>query len=188
MKKKLTTAALTLCMISLGSLYAYAYSGHGNNGGHHTTVESEHGEQHATSEHQEQHPTNDHKEQHATNGHSEQNNHGMMTWHLNLTEEQQEQIKAIHEDEMLANEELREKMHGYKTEIRDLSAEENFDEYAVRTLAEEKAAIQVELTVSKARMKSEIQALLSTEQQESMGKDHSAGHNNTGTHHRTFAQ
>ena len=79
MKKKLTTAALTLFLISLGSFYAYAYSVHDGNGGHHTRDVSEHGEQRATNDNQEQHAGNGHQEQHLTNGHSKQDKHGMMT-------------------------------------------------------------------------------------------------------------
>ena len=61
-------------------------------------------------------------------------------------------------------------MREYQEQMRQLTDEATFDENAIRTIAEKKAKIQVEMAVSRARMHSQIHEIMSPEQQE-LAKD-----------------
>jgi len=82
---------------------------------------------------------------------------------LNLTDDQKAQIKKIsesfHESERALHEQLR-TLH--ESEPDPLSG--TFDEAAVRTAAEARAKIQIELEVSHAKMMSQIAAVLTADQ------------------------
>ncbi len=91
---------------------------------------------------------------------------GMMAEILGLSEEQEEQIQVIREEERAANVALREKMQEYRDQMWALTDAGDFDEKAIRVLAEGKADVQVEMAVAKARMQSRIHAIMTSEQQE----------------------
>jgi len=82
---------------------------------------------------------------------------------LNLSDEQRAQIKKITDTS-------RENMKVLQDQFRELSENEpdsltsGYDEAAVRANAEAKAKIEVELSVARAKMLSEIGAVLTTEQ------------------------
>ena len=56
-------------------------------------------------------------------------------------------------------------MREYQEQMRQLADEATFDENAIRTIAEKKAGIQVEMAVSRAQMRSQILEIMSPEQQ-----------------------
>ena len=85
---------------------------------------------------------------------------------LDLTEAQQEQIRAIHEQERAGNNEAMQQMHDGREEMRKLLEGETFDEAAIRQLATSQASLKTEMLVSRARVKHQVFQLLSPEQQE----------------------
>jgi Spy/CpxP family protein refolding chaperone len=117
-------------------------------------------------------------------GGDRQYRHEMRAELLGLTEEQQEQIETIRTEEIAAHRDLREKMLEYREQMRELTNKGTFDESAVRTIAEEKAKIQVEMAVSRAEMRSKIHAIMTPEQQELAKNFSSERHNRRGSHHR----
>lgn len=85
---------------------------------------------------------------------------------LDLSGEQQQQVEKI----FVAHREQAEKLHNQMTEARrklhQAMNPKNYDEKALRQAAAEKAKIQTELMVGRARTHSQIYALLTPEQQE----------------------
>jgi Spy/CpxP family protein refolding chaperone len=82
---------------------------------------------------------------------------------LNLTDDQKAQIKKINDSFAETNKALFEQMRTlHQSEPDPMSG--NFDEGAVRTAAEARAKIQVELEVSHARMMSQVAGVLTAEQ------------------------
>ena len=85
---------------------------------------------------------------------------------LDLSEAQQQQVDKI----FVANREQADKLHKQMSEARGKLHQamnpKNFDEKALRQAAAEKAKIQTELMVGRARTHSQIYALLTPEQQE----------------------
>lgn len=83
---------------------------------------------------------------------------------LNLTDAQQEQAKAIMQKEMLTikplmkqSRQMEEQLHQY--------AEGGYDETKVRTLATQKAQVELELSVQRTRIHNELYQLLTPDQQ-----------------------
>jgi protein CpxP len=89
---------------------------------------------------------------------------------LDLTPEQQAQIKAIRADEREKVEPLLQQLRNGREELRAAVEKQPFDESAVRTLAAGQSEIRTELIVSKARMKNRIHALLTPAQREKAEK------------------
>ena len=82
---------------------------------------------------------------------------------LNLSDEQKAQIKKILDDEATNTKDLRERLRGlHESEPEPFSS--TFDEAAVRSAAEARAKIDVELQVAHARTMSQVAALLTAEQ------------------------
>ena len=82
---------------------------------------------------------------------------------LNLTDDQKAQIKKINDSFEGSNKALFDQMRAlHASEPDPMSG--NFDEAAVRTAAEARAKIQVELEVSHAKMMSQIAGVLTAEQ------------------------
>jgi protein CpxP len=165
MKQKLIITTLTIFLVTAGSLTANARYCDGNGFGPPIMSESEY-------------------DQNDWRGRQRQYQHQMTTELLGLTEEQQEQIRAVREEERTANEALREKMREYRDQMRELTDAGSFDEDAIRTIAEEKAKTQVELAVSRARMHSRIHAIMTPEQQELAQKLRSVRMNRRGKFRR----
>ena len=170
MKQKVVITILALCMIAAGGVTVSAYPGYSEGSGHgNRSHQNESGVE--VGEH------------YQSSGHGRRHQEGAVE-SLELSEEQIEQMESIRAEEMVIQAELREKMKAYQEQMKELTAEEFFDEDAVRALAVEKAEIQVELTVAKARMRNKIQSILSAEQLESAEKNRSNAHHDTGSHHR----
>lgn len=85
---------------------------------------------------------------------------------LNLDESQQKQVKAIMDTEREQSRALFDKSHELRKQLMQAAEATTFDEAAVRTLATEQARIEIELTVSRAKVHSKINALLKPEQRE----------------------
>ncbi len=147
MKQKLIITTLAIFLLTSGSLTANARECDGTGYGPQSRSDSEYGQ-------------NDWR------GNHRQDRHEMVAEVIGLSEEQQEQIQAIREEERSGNEALREKLREYREQMLELTDAGTFDEKAIRAIAEEKAKIQVELAVVKARTHSRIHAIMTPEQQE----------------------
>jgi len=88
---------------------------------------------------------------------------GPLARDLNLSDEQKAQIKKITESSEASTKELRDQLRAlHESEPDPLSG--TFDEAAVRAAAEARAKIEIELSVARAKMMSQIVAVLTTEQ------------------------
>jgi len=87
-----------------------------------------------------------------------------MSRELNLTDAQKEQVKAIFEAQRLAGEERHAKLEDIHKQIDAATANGQFDETAVRTLANQQAQLMADEIVDHARMHSKIYGLLTAEQ------------------------
>jgi protein CpxP len=102
-----------------------------------------------------------------------------MAKELGLSDLQKAQIKTIFKSGREANAPLRQQLAESRKQLREATRAAAFDEAAVRALAEQQARLQTELAVAKARMLSEVHALLTPEQQvkaEKLFMERRAGH------------
>jgi periplasmic protein CpxP/Spy len=83
---------------------------------------------------------------------------------LNLTDAQKAQVKQIVDGFESSTKELREKMRGLRGGDHDVLKDGGFDEAAVRSTAQARASIEVELQVARARMLSQVYNVLTAEQ------------------------
>lgn len=91
---------------------------------------------------------------------------GRMAKILKLTETQQSQIKDVFDTERDLVKPLFDKMHESRKRLMSLTEAIIFDEPAVRTIAQEQAATETELIVSRTRVQNKINGLLTQEQRE----------------------
>lgn len=91
---------------------------------------------------------------------------GRMAKILKLTETQQSQIKAVFETERDLVKPLLDKMHESRKQLMSCVEATVFDEAAVRIIANEQAVTEAELIVSRTRVQSKINGLLTQEQRE----------------------
>ncbi len=87
-----------------------------------------------------------------------------MAWELSLTDEQRTAIRALLVKERDEETALAEKRSHYRRQVRDTGESATFDEAAFRAVAGKLAQAETELLVSRARTRSRINALLTTEQ------------------------
>jgi len=85
---------------------------------------------------------------------------------LKLTETQQDQIKAVFDTEHDLVKPLFDKMHESRNKLMSLAEATQFDEAAVRIIANEQAITETELIVSRTRVQNKINGLLTHEQRE----------------------
>jgi len=83
---------------------------------------------------------------------------------LDLTSDQQAQVKAIWEKEKPTLEPLTKQMHQNHADMRALEASGPFDEVKTRALAMQHAQTMVEVEVQHARIKSEMVQVLTADQ------------------------
>jgi Spy/CpxP family protein refolding chaperone len=107
-----------------------------------------------------------------------------MTETLNLSAEQQEKIKVIMEGHRTKVAPLRQNLDDSRDKLRKAAKADTFDEAAVRSLATSQAATKTELMVERARLQSQIHALLTPEQRKLAEEklDRGMGHRG-GRHH-----
>lgn len=91
---------------------------------------------------------------------------GRMAKILKLTETQQNQIKAVFDSEHDLVKPLFDKMHESRKQLMSIAEAVVFDEAAVRTIAHDQAATEIELIVSRTRVQNKINGLLTQEQRE----------------------
>jgi Spy/CpxP family protein refolding chaperone len=84
---------------------------------------------------------------------------------LELTDAQQSQIKAITAAARQANEPMRQKLVANQKQIKALSNVTPLDESALRSLIAGNEAVKTELAISRIKIRNQIQALLTPEQQ-----------------------
>jgi Spy/CpxP family protein refolding chaperone len=89
---------------------------------------------------------------------------GHLTRELNLTDEQQAQIKKIMDSTEESTKALRDQLRSLHESQPDPLNGGAFDETAVRTAAQARANVQVELEVAHARAMSQVLAVLTAEQ------------------------
>ncbi len=90
---------------------------------------------------------------------------GRIAKQLNLTDVQKEQMKQIKETSKAKIQPLRESMKSIRQQISAATADGKFDEAQVQNLATQQANITAQLTVEKERAKSQMHAVLTSEQQ-----------------------
>lgn len=90
----------------------------------------------------------------------------LMSEVLNLSAEQKEQIEGILERSGTENADLRRQLHEDRQNLRALMRAGTFDEATLRAQAESAAKKRIDLLVARAKVKSEIIALLTPEQQD----------------------
>lgn len=83
---------------------------------------------------------------------------------LNLTDAQKAQVKQIVDNFEASTKELHEKMRSLRGGELDVLKDGSFDEAAVRSAAQARASIEVELEVARARMMSQVYGVLTAEQ------------------------
>ena len=83
---------------------------------------------------------------------------------LKLTVAQQEQVKAIITADREKSAPFMEKMEEKREQLFEAATAEKFDEAGVRTLAAQKAELEVEMTVARAKIRNSINAVLTPEQ------------------------
>jgi protein CpxP len=148
MQKKLAVATLAICLIAAGSLGAQAYQG--GRGGCNQAGRSGF----ACGENE------------WCGNQFGPNRPARGAEPLALSATQQERIAAIRAEARSASQVLREQIQDYQEQMRAMADTATFDEDTLRTIAAAKAQIQLELDVARARMRSEIHAVLTPEQQE----------------------
>ena len=89
---------------------------------------------------------------------------------LNLTDAQKAQVKQIVDSFEASTKELREKMRAIRGGEADVMRDGGFDEAAVRSAAQARAQVQVELEVAHARMLSQVYAVLTAEQKATLAE------------------
>jgi protein CpxP len=90
----------------------------------------------------------------------------MLADRLDMTEEQRDQVKALHQQHRQAMEAQRDQMREAQRELADQMHAATFDEGAIRNAAATVAALKADLAVAKAALHQEVRALLTPEQLE----------------------
>ena len=95
---------------------------------------------------------------------------GRMAAKLNLSSEQQAQIKAIVETERERMAPLREQMREQRDQLQAAMKAQPFDENTLRQLAASQAEARTEMMVHRAQVRNQINAVLTEEQREQADK------------------
>ena len=89
---------------------------------------------------------------------------------LDLTEEQKSQLEALSNKHWQEKQPLRELIQASRDELREAQTADNFNEADFRAKAARHAELKTEMMVTRAKMKLEMRALLTPEQQEKADK------------------
>ncbi len=89
---------------------------------------------------------------------------GRMFKHLELTDEQKTQAKALFSASREKTSSLREASKANRSKMRELTANGGFDEAQIVALANEQAAVEAQVTVERLRVRSQMYNLLTPEQ------------------------
>ncbi len=101
---------------------------------------------------------------------------------LNMTEQQRAEVKAVLDDTRQQMVKLREQMRDNRAQLRDLAGKTDFDEAAVRGIADKQGDLKAETIVLRVRQRHEMTAVLTDEQRVQLDemwkrKDHRGGGN-----------
>ena len=165
MKKKLIITTLVICMLTIGGVAANAYYCADNGYGAPIRSESKSCEK-------------------GGGGMRRHSQHGIVDGLLGFSKDQREKIKAIRDEEKVANEAMRNEMQEYREQMWKQTNAGIFDEDEIRAIAKKKADIQIEMHVVRAQMRSNIHALMTPEQQELANKMSLLRHNQKGGERR----
>lgn len=135
--KKLTAAILSIVLVAMGAMFVFAQDGAGQKDG---------------------------KRGFGKRGGHHRGGHGMMLRGLDLTDEQKAQVKTIMQSSREASKPLREQMKANRQKLQALSDSGNFDQAQVQALADEQGRLTAQMIVEKEKVKSQISAILTTEQ------------------------
>ena len=94
----------------------------------------------------------------------------MMSTVLDLSASQQEQLEALFEKQWQGNETLREKMQTVRDEMREARFAKPFNEADFRAKAAKQAEMKTDMLVEREKMRQEVYAILTPEQQEKAEK------------------
>ncbi len=94
----------------------------------------------------------------------------MMATLLDLTEEQKTQLEALMTQQWQDRQQLREKMRASRDALREVEAADTFNEADFLAKAIKQAELKTEMMVERDRMKQQVYALLTLEQQEKADK------------------
>ncbi len=107
----------------------------------------------------------------------------MMTTVLDLSEEQNVQLEELMTQQWQDRQQLREKMHASRDALREVEAADTFNEADFLAKAITQAELKTEMMAERARMKQQLYALLTPEQQEKADKlSEMKGHRGKGHH------
>jgi Spy/CpxP family protein refolding chaperone len=101
---------------------------------------------------------------------------------LNLSDSQKPQVKAIFESAHATFASLHQKMEDTDKQLESVTANGQFDETQVRSLANQKAQLMAEAIVEHERMKSKIFAILTPDQRAKAEELHKRHNNHFGFH------
>jgi periplasmic protein CpxP/Spy len=107
---------------------------------------------------------------------------GFFTHYLDLTADQQTQVKAIWEKEKPNLEPLMQQMHQSHADMRALENAGPFDEAKTRALATQNSQTMIELEVAHARIKSEMVQVLTADQKAKLAAFEAKHENHIGKH------
>ena len=94
----------------------------------------------------------------------------MMTTVLDLTETQQSQIDALMNEQREEHQQLREKMRDSRDDLRGIRMADTFNETEFLAKAVKQAELKTQMMVEKAKLKQQIYAFLTPDQQEKADK------------------
>jgi Spy/CpxP family protein refolding chaperone len=83
---------------------------------------------------------------------------------LDMTEQQRAEIKVMFDDSRQQMANLREQIRENRTQLRELAGQAEFDEAAVRSIAERQGDLKAETIVLRARQRHEMKAVLTDDQ------------------------
>ena len=107
----------------------------------------------------------------------------MMVTVLDLSDEQKVQLETLMTQQRQDKQQLREKMRASRDALREVEAAETFNEADFLAKAIKQAEVKTEMMAERAKMKQQIYALLTPEQQEKADKlSEMRGHRGKGRH------
>lgn len=132
--KKFTIGLLLAALVSLGTILAFGQQSDGENDGK------------------------------RMRGHHGKRGHFGMMKQLDLTDAQKEQIKAIRQASRESTQSLRENLKANREQLRQVTANGQFNEAQVQAIATQQSGIMAQLLVERTRVKSQIYQILTAEQ------------------------
>ena len=96
----------------------------------------------------------------------------MLTTVLDLSDAQQQQLNELFTQQRLQNQQLREDLQVSRAALQEVKSAETFNETDFRAKAAKQAELRTEMQVRRAKMKQQVYAMLTAEQQQKADKLH----------------